>query len=1286
MSGPWEQYADEEAPTPAPAPKQEVGPWGRYSDAPSVPPEYDPTPMRNYVKSNLDRFKAEQAAKPDGGQKVAENFIDAISAGLDMSVMGLTAEAALGDGKINTIMPENASMAMNIAYQLSSIIPDLPLMGVAGAIGGITGGAIGTAVAPGVGTVAGTTIGFGAGSMAIPAAMRQMYMDHFEKGDIKDFNDFWERLSATTIAATKEGVVGGLTAGVGGLVGSKLATKSVNALGETVINALTPMQTTTKVASEIATMVTVGKGLQGEMPELKDFTEAAILIGGLHGVGLVTKKLSKLYAEKGIKPTDVLKMSESDPTIKQDMMAENVEMPRAFDNVKSELPAKNIKQEIPAESQALKPVAGTSPEFSQDTARVELPKVEEMPKPKQEVDTTQQTEVQGAVERVLGKVANKAEKSNIELAKEYAVKEWKNLYTNYVDRFNPINQAVKTLASGEGIEAAKNAYDLARTTSASAVSRYMMEFGQVDFKTREKVGASFKEILKPVNGELDTFSAYLVSRRAVELYNRGIENPGFARADAEMIVKAFGPKYEAHAKAVTDFNNSLLKYLADSGVVSKDAAAGFVDAHQNFVPFKRLIENMDGFEAATGKTKSRPIKELKGVKSEDTMTQNPLYAIAENVSFYTRLAETNRVKAALIEQANAVKGQDLIKQVPQSSAPVRTKSPELLKFMESNGLDPNDVGIVGFSKINKNLGENQFDVMIDGKRVVYETTPELATAIRALGGAEAPTNVVFKIARGVSSTLRGAISITPDFILRNFFRDQVTMQAFSKYGTGPIDTLKAVGELLKPEHSEVYQKWLVSGGASGTFFDLNKSYLEKDIFNLSQKTGLMDKAWNVLSTPVHYLKLAGELTEQATRLAEFTKTTSGDYSMNKLVEGAFNASEVTVDFRRMGAKMSALNAITAFQNVAIQGLDRTVRAAKDNPAGLAKGASLITAASVFNWYANKDDERYQDLPQWQKDLFWVITTDKWETLNENDDLRAYPDYLVKEENGKVLVNKGTIYRLPKPQELGLVFGSLVERTLDAFHNDNIGELKHLGPSAIDMITPSLVPNIVAPFVETWANKSLFTGNPIVSAGAEKLLPEYRYTEYTSETAKKLSSAIATIPGAKNLDIISPVVIDNWVTAWTGNLGNYALMVVDKMLPAKEGEVPINKPDPTLSDIPFVKAFVVRHPSSGTQVLTDFYDEYNKYEQSMNTIRKLQKQGDFEEAQKELEALDSFPLAKSFGVAAEAMAKQRKVLRAIYRDENMTGPEKRQQIDGLYYMMNKTAKEKLRQKKELEHNK
>ena len=397
------------------------------------------------------------------------------------------------------------------------------------------------------------------------------------------------------------------------------------------------------------------------------------------------------------------------------------------------------------------------------------------------------------------------------------------------------------------------------------------------------------------------------------------------------------------------------------------------------------------------------------------------------------------------------------------------------------------------------------------------------------------------------------------------------------------------------------------------------------------------------------LRIATEFFENATRLGEFQKAYNNaikkGLSHKQAVErGGFESRNITIDFQKMGAKVGAWNAISAFFNARIQGYSKLYDTFK-NPETRAKalyiaGAS-ITLPSILLWIANHDDERYKELPQWQKDLFWIIIT------GEGKDT--------------------TVWRIPKPFELGYVFGTLPEKALDFIQTKDPTAIKNfIKDLAFDNATSILpIPDIAKPLIEAWSNKSLFTKKPIVPRSLEGVLPEYQYTEYTSETSKILGKLIRQISGEYS-GISSPARIESTINNWTGTLGRTFVSVLDKALIASGVVDDPIKPTQTLADIPIIRAFIVRTPSAGSEYITTFYNKYDKVNKIFNSIEKLQKAGDFEEANKLLSNLpaEATILKSSYKIIQENGQR----VRNIYNSKLFTPDEKRQFIDELYRQM------------------
>lgn len=1126
---------------------------------PLASPSSDPTAIPGTTELN-DVKKSPVAAK---------SFIEAFEAGWQTSVTGLFI-----NGKVpETVLPEHAPMFYNIASGIGTVAGDIPAMiagSLAGAPIGAAGGPLGMAVTG------------AAASFALPTAIRETLMDSYEKGEFKSFSDFWERASQIFIETSKGAVIGAATGGVGG------------ALGKVITPAVSPLVKGTAVTgSEIATMVSVGKAIEGEMPNPEDFIEAGILVGAMHGAAKGAGKLRSIYGKTGLKPEQVAQDAMIDPVIKQELLSENIQVPKAYEKM-----VEGPKQEVIE----LKP---------------EPVKTEPAPK----------TELQTAQEKVLSQIGEKAEK----VSEPYTAKDF---YKDYIDKLDPINQVQKITEKTTGpIEAKDNGYILSRMANdAPAKVKHVFEKGTLDFESLAVNGKGFTEIIEPVKSDLQAFKSYIVSKRSMEIEARGIKS-GIDQESANTVVKAGDAKYASIAKELVEFQNRNLEYLNRSGRISKDSYEAMVEAGENYIPFKRIVDPSD----PGAFSKASVLKELKG---SELKIQDPFMSMLENSQVIFEMAEKNRATRAIVDSAFKVKDQTLLEKVDAAN--------------------------------NRKLRANEFEVYRDGKREIYKAEKNVAEAIKSLDGDVAATNVFMKLAKSISTVKKLGIALTPDFIARNFFRDQITRGVFTKGETaGFVDIVKAIGDRF--QKNDTYYNWLKSGGAQGTFLEFGNKYLNENIFKLEKETGFRETAFNVVKKPLDFMRLAGELVEQGTRLAEFKAVTKGATQGSKIFEGGFASREVTIDFSRMGAKLSAYNSITAFMNVSIQGLDRTVRALKEDPKGVAiKAAAYITTPSILLWWANKDDQRVQDLPRWQKDMFWIIPTDNWQTAQPGE-AENLPDYLIrKNSSGGIEINKGTIYRLPKPQELGILFGSIPERMLEQFFTDNPRAFKDFEETVQNLITPSFVPDAVSPAIEQYFNKSLFTGGPIIPGHLEGLLPEAQYTEYTSETSKELSKMMVALvpPMNKPGSLASPPVLDNYIRSWGGSLGQYAIQLADKAL-TKSGLVPDPvKPDATLSDIPFVKSFVVRYPSAGAQSIMDFNDKFREVQPIMDTIKAYAK--DSNPRMEELITENQDKLVDLNGIKT-AMNNMNKQIRLIYKNPEITSTEKRQLIDGLYYGMIETAK-------------
>jgi hypothetical protein len=823
---------------------------------------------------------------------------------------------------------------------------------------------------------------------------------------------------------------------------------------------------------------------------------------------------------------------------------------------------------------------------------------------------------------------------------------WQRLYTQTVDDLNPIKQAIK----GAPEDASPDAYTLARLTRGTfGKADQMLDRGTFDFHSYETNGPGLKSILAPVADDLDGARAYLAARRAIELDGRGID-AGLDLDAARKVVGDGEGKYGAIQRQLVDYQDRVTQYLRDAGVLSEKAYAAMREANKDYVPFFRVMEDgtTGGSGAGRGFSGKNPLQAIKG---SDRTVVDPLESVIKNTYAYVSIAERNAVGIKLIDTLKAMDegvGYERALLPVDAKAAAGSDVAEMRPFLERHDL-PEEPDLVAFIKTASLPPEGDtISAFRDGVKETYKVADQ--DLLRSYRGLDVQTaGLLTRILAAPARTLRAGAVLTPDFMARNLIRDLQTAFVNSKGLFSPIDTTKGLVGLVRKDAD--FEAWMKGGGANSAMVALDRQYLQQRLLKLDSETGLMSRAWNVVKSPLEGLRMVSEFTENATRLGEFKKVLGGATDKASIQAAAFDSREVTLDFARIGAQMRGYNMITAFANANIQGVDRLARAFGDAPAATtAKIAGGVTVPSMLLWWANHEDPRYKEIPRWEKDLFWIFMT------------------------------KDHIYRVPKPFETGVMFGSGVERTLDALMDHDPRAFDGFSSSLLAALLPSIVPTMAVPIVEHWANRSYFTGAPLIPDRLEKLLPEYQYNPYTTETAKALGRVIGAFPGVKgaSLDqrsplsgvaeaLTSPALIENYVRAWTGGMGQYALAVADKSLRAAGALPDPTKPAATLADIPFVRAFVVRYPSaSSAQSVQDFYERFTEKKRVYDTIMAKAKEGDLDAVKKEM-AFDPSAMAQLAGLQ-QVIGMHSTLIRQVYQNPTMKADEKRQLIDTTYFHM------------------
>jgi hypothetical protein len=1172
-----------------------------------------PTPNDKVIADNV---KANSKHYEHDGPNSPLGFFDSIKAGLQSSVTGLAARGKLPDSQMTGEEPWYSRVASSGAQ----MVGDAPFMLLGGLTGATIGGAAGAAVAAPTGETAGVAtvpigaaIGGWSGAMAVPTALRDALIDSYKNGNFKSWSDFWQRYQPIMWDTTKSAVIGAAAGAAGKAVGvvSPEIEKSLLArfMGPTAAT------TAAKMSAEVATMSSVGAALNGKMPEPKDFIDNAVLMLAAHGataiagnvvsntpeqVGKVSSKLMDTYRATGVPPDQILEHAKSEPTVAQDLLSDKPGIPEIY----KPMIDPDLRSEVQADAKGEIP-ASEEPAAAEPPAPPEPGSIEE---------------AQGKVLSRIGEQPDTSKKLSFDA-----------FYKSVVDRLDPVRRAVDQMAEKGADQSAGDPYLLLRNMAGSAGrARQFLEHGAYDFKSLETNGPSFKEVLEPFKKDLDGFRAYLVSKRAMELNGRGIET-GVPLDAAQRVVDEGSGKYEAGFQKLQEYQNSLSAYLRDSGVLSPEAYDAMRASNLAYVPFNRVLEDAPG--VGLGKVKN-PIKAIKG---SERQIIDPLSTIIRNTYSYLDIAERNEAARSFVHLADTTEDpSQFYTKVPATMKPITVQDAEMDRFMKTNGIDAEtDSALTIFRALRQPLGKNEVGFFDNGKYQVVETDPDIAQAFGSLPYQQ--HGLLFKMLQFPAKLFRAGLT-SPEFILRHLERNQISAFALSDTNNIPFfDTFKGLVSVMGKD--EAYQNWLKSGGAMTTITDMDHNNIQLELKKLIDEdpdTNFAGKVWNLATKPIDILHAVQSTLESATRVGAFKRALGEDAGRGDILDAGYRARNVAPDPARIGDATRNMNAVTALFNIEIQHTDQLISALRDRPLPtLAKIFATISLPSALLWMNNHNKQEWQEAHQWERDAFWLVPMGNY------------------------------TMRIPKPFLTGFLFGSGVERMLDAIAgNDPKRQGEEFARNLFEQGVPHVIPNAVQPVLEQITNYSFFRGGPLVPDSVQKLLPEYRYTEYTSELSKSLGHLVGAVPYSGSM--ASPMVIENYVRQWSGGLGTYALQLADASL-RKSGVLPDPpKPNDTLADIPVVKAFVVRYPSATADSIEHFYEQYEQKKMVTDTYDRLLQQGNADVAMQVLQR-DPTAMMNLDGIR-QTLAQQSQLVRTIYKDPKMPGDQKRQLIDGIYFQM------------------
>lgn len=754
------------------------------------------------------------------------------------------------------------------------------------------------------------------------------------------------------------------------------------------------------------------------------------------------------------------------------------------------------------------------------------------------------------------------------------------------------------------------------------------------------------------------FRNYLVAKHVAELSNKGVTaGPDLAAARAIANNPGMRSRFEAAAQELYAYQKDLLKYQYEAGLISKKSYDKMVLQYPDYIPMNRVMED-GALGVSTGTF---------GIKGSERAIVDPFESIIGQTYYAIRAAEKNTVKTLIADAYG--------KKIPKKNKAAEIGT--LADFIRSEA---------------ERRGANAMETVryrVAGKERAVEVPRDIARTADLLDPVSANMfNGLINGAARIAGVLRAGAILHPSFAGRNFFRDQFSAainstsgyKIFYDFGRGLASMVShKTGGKLFPNLEKYYSEWLRNGGSLANLVSQDRKYTQETINRLLHTNNVVNSVpfttraieqVQRFINPVNWakggyraLQRVSEASEEGTRMGEYIRAREAGISQ---MESAYRSREVTMDFARIGAGMKALNAMSVFLNARIQGADRTIRQLKAHPgqtmsrivAGVVLPSFLLSLVNndiIYNEPDSDTAKALKEIPEWQKQLFWIIPTPVG------------------------------IFRVPKPHEFGIPFANPMESFVDYMYQNSedknyleyLYDSEYFGSIAdqffLDPMTiiSSLIPSALTPMAEVMFNYDMFMKTPIIPASMEKQLPETRYNRNTTELAKNISRMLSEIDPFlhSNLSqrLISPPSIDHYVAGYGGSIGRDLWNLLDTVA-QKAGIIDqVNKPTKSLEDLPLIKSFMIKYPNAGSKSIEQFYERAEVYEQTLASIKALLKEGRGTSIQ-QAEALIMERDYGRFTKLRAGLAQVSRGIRTIHYSEDFSPEEKRELIDGMYIQM------------------
>lgn len=682
------------------------------------------------------------------------------------------------------------------------------------------------------------------------------------------------------------------------------------------------------------------------------------------------------------------------------------------------------------------------------------------------------------------------------------------------------------------------------------------------------VGPGLKTVLTGLdlknNDTYMKFGEYLVVKHGPERLAEGMRIFADDRKNSEAFMnrrqqelEQEHPEFIEISDRLYEFQRQLLEtWGVATGLLSQDQVDSWLKRWAYYVPFNRAVPvESRGLRGKRGfANQTSPFKKAVG-SGLDII--HPVDSIIGHVAVLVNNGMKNNVARSLADAArNTPANAQLIEKIPTPMIPHKIGLKGVKQGIEDTAemlLEKELIGDQAFLGIEAILHSMQdfmmqytrqqphgniITVMRDGRPEYWKVNDPLL--LRSLADMSPAKQEGFlaaygRISRFMTTSITGMNVVWS--IFSNAPRDLGTFFGYSKE-RNPLKVFPAIASAYvnKANMSRgkdvdpLYKEYLAMGGGAMSIYSADSK--------LAQQARKMLAQTSVSANPLEWISWMGDLIEQGPRYATYKLMRLRGMSP---AEAFYEATDITVNFRRGGRLSRELNKLFPFFNAGVQGMDKFVRyfgAFDVPPGGPPKGPGLTGGDAGDGGDGQGGSGSGGSTPRDERSkvrrsrMMWYLIASAIAaavsfainhlTKDREEDYKRLSNW-TKNNYFLVPIGDGRYFAISKPRELG-VLSSFMESAAERVLMDD----KHAMDDFYEYATDVMLPGGVAEIAQGDLNGAVgsmgifgvgaylnanrdFLGRPIVSSSLTHLEPRDQYNDRTSKLAYYMGQAFNKSP-------------------------------------------------------------------------------------------------------------------------------------------------------------------------------